>query len=95
MGRWVDARSFPVRDSKGKFIRLVGIAEDVRLGRVSQEEAISMTPSTAFGRTAVSMRVRQTEMRHRLTYTGPHTQATFTIAQRRSRGGFGFDYGQG
>lgn len=53
-----------------------------------------MTPSTAFGRTAVSMRVRQTDMRHRLTCTGPTPTATFTIAQRRSRCGFGFDYGQ-
>ena len=27
--RWIDARTFPVRDSKGKLIRSVGIAEDV------------------------------------------------------------------
>ncbi len=27
--RWVDARSFPVRDEAGKFVRLVGIAEDI------------------------------------------------------------------
>jgi len=27
--RWIDARSFPVRDEGGKFLRLVGIAEDI------------------------------------------------------------------
>jgi diguanylate cyclase (GGDEF)-like protein len=27
--RWIDARSFPVRDEAGKFVRLVGIAEDI------------------------------------------------------------------
>jgi diguanylate cyclase (GGDEF)-like protein/PAS domain S-box-containing protein len=27
--RWIDARSFPVRDSEGVFVRVVGIAEDI------------------------------------------------------------------
>src|SRR5262249_30240954 len=27
--RWIDARSFPVRDAQGTFIRIVGIAEDI------------------------------------------------------------------
>ena len=31
--RWIDARSFPVRDSQGKFIRVVGIAEDITTRR--------------------------------------------------------------
>ncbi|HLV96301.1 MAG TPA: diguanylate cyclase [Candidatus Acidoferrales bacterium] len=35
--RWIDARSFPVRDSKGKFIRVVGIAEDITLRKEAVE----------------------------------------------------------
>ncbi len=31
--RWIEARGFPVRDDKGKFIRTVGIAEDTTVRR--------------------------------------------------------------
>jgi diguanylate cyclase (GGDEF)-like protein/PAS domain S-box-containing protein len=35
--RWIDARSFPVRDSQGKFIRAVGIAEDITVRRLKEK----------------------------------------------------------
>ena len=31
--RWISSRSFPVRDAKGNFIRIVGIAEDITVQR--------------------------------------------------------------
>jgi diguanylate cyclase (GGDEF)-like protein/PAS domain S-box-containing protein len=37
--RWIDARSFPVRDAEGKFIRVVGIAEDITT-RTRKENAL-------------------------------------------------------
>jgi diguanylate cyclase (GGDEF)-like protein/PAS domain S-box-containing protein len=40
--RWIDARSFPVRDSTGKFIRVVGIAEDTTVRR-EKENALKET----------------------------------------------------
>ncbi len=36
--RWVHARSFPVWDSRGKFSRIVGIAEDITDGKRAMEE---------------------------------------------------------
>ena len=35
--RWINARGFPVRDAKGKFLRVVGIAEDITLRRQALE----------------------------------------------------------
>jgi diguanylate cyclase (GGDEF)-like protein/PAS domain S-box-containing protein len=40
--RWVNARAFPVRDAEGKFIRLVGIAEDITIRR-QKEKALEET----------------------------------------------------
>lgn len=40
--RWIDARSFPVRDEAGKFVRLVGIAEDITR-RKQEEQALADT----------------------------------------------------
>ena len=40
--RWIEARSFPVRDTEGKFIRLVGIAEDATVRR-EKETALRET----------------------------------------------------
>ena len=34
--RWIHARSFPVHDEKGEFIRVVGIAEDITNYKTSQ-----------------------------------------------------------
>jgi PAS domain S-box-containing protein len=34
--RWIDARTSPVRDPQGKFIRLVGIAEDITGNKTAQ-----------------------------------------------------------
>ena len=39
--RWIEARSFPVRDDKGKFIRTVGIAEDTTVRRRNPHKAKS------------------------------------------------------
>ena len=36
--RWIDARSFPVRDEAGKLVRVVGVAEDITEGK--QEERV-------------------------------------------------------
>ena len=36
--RWIEARSFPVRDTNGKFIRAVGIAEDTTVRRETHEK---------------------------------------------------------
>jgi diguanylate cyclase (GGDEF)-like protein/PAS domain S-box-containing protein len=35
--RWIDARTFPVRDSQGKLSRIVGIAEDITVRRETNE----------------------------------------------------------
>lgn len=35
--RWIDARSFPVRDEAGKFVRLVGIAEDITRRKLEEQ----------------------------------------------------------
>ena len=36
--RWIEARSFPVMDAQGKFIRVVGIAEDTTLRRETHQK---------------------------------------------------------
>jgi PAS domain S-box-containing protein len=38
--RWIHSRSFPVRDIAGKFVRLVGVAEDVTT-RMQEEKALA------------------------------------------------------
>jgi diguanylate cyclase (GGDEF)-like protein/PAS domain S-box-containing protein len=38
--RWIHSRSFPVRDATGKFLRLVGIAEDITV-RTQEEKALA------------------------------------------------------
>lgn len=40
--RWIDARSFPVRDEAGKLVRLVGIAEDIT-ERKKEERVLAET----------------------------------------------------
>jgi len=40
--RWINARSFPVRDEAGKFVRVVGIAEDITK-RTLEEAALAET----------------------------------------------------
>ena len=47
--RWIHSRSFPVHDSRGKFIRVVGIAEDVteRRHRKNALEQIHQKLNTA------------------------------------------------
>ena len=40
--RWINARAFPVRNAEGKFIRLVGIAEDITIRR-QKEKAFNET----------------------------------------------------
>ena len=35
--RWISSRSFPVRDARGKFIRIVGIAEDITVQRQKEQ----------------------------------------------------------
>jgi PAS domain S-box-containing protein len=39
--RWIHSRSFPVRDTAGKFVRLVGVAEDVTT-RMQEENALAV-----------------------------------------------------
>jgi diguanylate cyclase (GGDEF)-like protein/PAS domain S-box-containing protein len=36
--RWISSRSFPVRDAEGKFIRIVGIAEDITVQRQKEQD---------------------------------------------------------
>ncbi len=39
--RWIDARGFPVRDEQGRFVRVVGIAEDSTTRRETHEKLSS------------------------------------------------------
>jgi diguanylate cyclase (GGDEF)-like protein/PAS domain S-box-containing protein len=39
--RWIHSRSFPVRDTAGKFVRLVGVAEDITTRR-QEENALAV-----------------------------------------------------